>query len=418
MVDLVAIYRQAVESLGAQRLAREALAGHRRALEPAAGGKLAVFALGKPACALARGAAQALGESIVGLAVGGTESELPPNVKFIRGSHPVPDQASLEAGEALMRAVGSLRFEDAALFLIGGGGSAMAVLPAPGLSLADKRAAVRSLVGSGAPIEEINAVRKHLSGLKGGRVALGCRAGRALTLALCDIPSIELAAVASGPTAADATTYADCLRIIERRSVSLPEAAQRLLERGARGAIEETPKPGDPRLARFESALLASPIDLARRAGELARAAGLEAQVEEKPFAGPIERLADRILEEARKLPRGGAFVIAGEPTLRVPEGAGSGGRMQQLALMLASALEGSPIRVLCAGSDGRDGRSEHAGAVIDGQTASRARGEGVDLSRALRDFDSAAACDRLKIALPTFDSGTNLCDLVIAAAE
>ena len=402
MTDLSELYRSTLSQLSGERLAAQALS--RAGLS----GPVRVLALGKAAAGMARGAARHL-PLAGGVVASACEAPIPGELRAVRGSHPVPSEDSEAAGRALLGEARAAKPEETVLFLISGGGSAIAAVPAPGLSLADKIATTRALLAGGTAIEQTNAVRKHLSALKGGQLAAATRARRRMALVLCDVASSDLASVASGPTVGDPTTYADCLAIV--RQVALPERVRAHLEAGARGERPETPKPGEPRLAGIEHELLASPIDLARTA---ARLSGEACELEPGPFTGPVEGLAERLVARVLSSVRSKLVALSGEVTVALPPGALSGGRMQHLALLLARALEGRPFRALCAGSDGRDGPSENAGAVVDGQTARLARANGVDLDRAIARFDSAAACSVLGLAIPAFDSGTNLCDLVL----
>jgi glycerate 2-kinase len=414
--DLEAIYREALEELSGERLARAAVAACAGALQPDPGGRVRVLALGKAAAAMARGAA-GLAWPLEGVAASASAGAVPDGVELALGAHPLPDARSLRAGEALLAAASRQRPSDRLLALVSGGGSAIAAAPAPGLTLDDERAASQALLRSGAPIDAMNAVRKHLSRLKGGLLGAACGQPRGLALILCDVPSGDLAAVASGPFCADPTTFDQALEAVRAYRVELDAAARLYLEAGARGEAPETLKPGDPRLAHLAPRLLASPPDLARAAARRARTRGTPCDCEERAFSGDLGELAARLLARALSGPPG-MLAIAGEPALAIPPGVGSGGRMQHLALTLARALAGRRFRALCAGSDGRDGDTPHAGAVVDGETARRAQALGVDLDRVLARFDSAAACRSLGAALPAFDSGTNLCDLVLLSTE
>ncbi|HEY3451212.1 MAG TPA: DUF4147 domain-containing protein [Myxococcales bacterium] len=402
MIDLSALYRSTLSRLSGERLAAEALA--RAGLS----GPVRVLALGKAAAGMARGVASVLPVS-GGVVAASADAPIPEGLRLVRGSHPVPSGDSEAAGRALLDEARAAQPDETVLFLVSGGGSAIAAVPAPGLSLADKIAATRALLAGGTAIEQTNAVRKHLSALKGGQLAAATKAKRRLSLVLCDVTSGDLASVASGPTVGDPTTYSECLTIAGQ--VLLPERVRAHLEAGARAKRPETPKPGDPRLAGIDHELLACPIDLARTAAGLS---GEPYELEPSPFTGPVEALADRIVARVLSLKTSKLIALSGEVTVKLPPAAQAGGRMQHLALLLARALAGKPFQALCAGSDGRDGPTDHAGALVDGQTASRARAQGIDLDGAIDRFDSAAACSSLGIALPAFDSGTNLCDLVL----
>jgi hydroxypyruvate reductase len=403
-IRLIDLYRQTLARLSGERLVADALA--RAGSFP----RLRLLGLGKASSAMARGAARALGE-VSGVVATNSGSPVPTRVRFLQGGHPVPDASSETAGRALLAEASSLTGDDAAVFLVSGGGSAIAVVPSAGLTLADKIATTRALLRAGVPIEQMNAVRKHLSALKGGQLAAACLARRRFALVLCDVPTGDLASVASGPTTGDPTTFADCLAIVAGAHVDLPARALAHLRAGAHGEIPETPKPGDLRLANLEHVLLASPMDLARTAATLA---GEPCLVESSPIACTVSELAERIEAAVRSEGGPSLFAWSGEPRLRVPARSGSGGRMQHLALMLARQLSGYGFEALCAGSDGRDGDTPHAGALVDGQTAVKALSVGVDLEAPLGRFNSADACASIGAALPAFDSETNLCDLVL----
>lgn len=270
-MDLGALYREAVARLSGEALVERALAGRRFS------GPVRVLALGKAAAGMARGAARAVpvGRGVV---VSAAPGPVPEGLRALVGSHPVPDAASEAAGQALLCEGEAAGEDEAVLVLLSGGGSALAAVPAPGLTLEDKIAATRALLRGGCAIEEINAVRKHLSALKGGRLGGGIRARERLALVLCDVPSGELAAVASGPACADPTTWKMALEAARRSSAPLPAAVMARLEAGARGELPETPKPDAA--PDFEHQLLASPRDLAATAGALAGAEGVPVVVE------------------------------------------------------------------------------------------------------------------------------------------
>lgn len=378
----------------------------------------AVLALGKAAAEMAHGAWTVLGlkpryvvaaprdaaESLRRRARGGAS--------VWTGEHPVPGKGSLDAGRALLRAAGEAG-EAGVLGLISGGGSALACAPAEGLTLEDKQSATALLLASGAPIEEVNAVRRHLSSIKGGGLARALGgAGPALVLVLSDVPRGGAEAVASGPFAADPATFAECVEICRRRGVwdALPAGVRARLERGG----VETLKPGDALLSRVEHRVLAGPIDLASAAAAALGQAGLQdVRVREEVVTGDVGTIAREYAEFAASAPPGATLVAAGEPTLRV-DGPGRGGRAQHLALLVARELTrtGRKALFLSAGSDGRDGPTDHAGALVGrGDFDAQAEEE-------LRAFDSAAACARLGVAIPARRTGTNLCDLHIVAVQ
>lgn len=410
---LIAAYRTAVGELDGERRVALALRGLSGALATGPGGRRVVLGLGKAATAMARGAVAALGP-LEGVVAGSDGESPPPGIALLPGAHPIPDERSETAGRALVGEVERLRPADAVLFLVSGGGSALAAVPASGLTLGEKAKATRALLRCGAPIEEVNAIRKHLSALKGGWLGARVKARKALSLVLSDVGSGALHAVASGPTLPDPTTWADCLEIVKRRDPGLPDAVVARLALGAAGRLVETPKPGEPHLASIEHYAVGEPRALLAAAEVELRRRGFAARSAAEPLAGDVEKIANRIAAWGRAAAPGAAIAHVGEPTVRTPPSAGTGGRMQHLALLLARALTGERVVVLAAGSDGRDGETDHAGAVVDGGTYGRSR-ETID--RALERFDSAAACAELGLALPRWQTGTNATDLVVVAA-
>ncbi|MBI5542558.1 MAG: DUF4147 domain-containing protein [Deltaproteobacteria bacterium] len=410
-LDPEGLFRETVARLSGERLVEEALS--RSGLV----GPTRVIALGKAALGMTRGAARVLGE-VSGVAATFISGAVPEGVRLLQGSHPIPDVASERAGRELLAEAAGAPAEEPLAFLISGGGSAIAASPARGITLADKVETTRALLHGGVPIEEINAVRKHLSALKGGHLGARARSARRYSFVLCDVPSGDLASVASGPTSGDPTTFAQCLGIVRDAALPLPERVQARLQAGARGEIDETPKPDDPRLEGIAHVLLAAPADLSRVASELAGERGERCAAHPLALRGSLDEWVERCVRFVRSGGRSNEatswLALSGEPSLRIPAGAGRGGRMQHLALLLARELSGAPFVAMCAGSDGRDGDTPHAGAQADGETARRARGMNVDLDRAIARFDSATTCAALGVAVPAFDSGTNLCDLVL----
>jgi glycerate 2-kinase len=232
---------------------------------------------------------------------------------------------------------------------------------------------------------------------------------------ICDVTSGAIDAVASGPTVPDPTTYADCLAAIQRRDPGLPDSVVARLARGAAGKEPETPKPGDERLAGIDHELLAAPSSLARAAVTSLQAEGLRGIPVSGFMEGDVAAVAKRISTEALAVVTPCVLVFAGEPTVRPPPGAGRGGRMQHLALLLAKELMGRKVTMLCAGSDGRDGDTDHAGACVDGATYQANIGA---VDQGLIRFDSAASCTQIGAAVPAWPTGTNLTDLVLVAVD
>lgn len=399
--ELIALFREVVAALSAERLVREACAAG-RAPRPIKGGRLAALGLGKAAAEMLAGARAALGDGLEPLAFAVPRGS--GGGVLIEGGHPLPDPGSLRAGEALLHAASSLGPDDAALLLICGGGSSLAEAPRSPLGLAEMRAVNDALVRSGAPIEEMNCVRAHLSRLKGGGLAralyaAGVRCARALVLV--DVPQGGPGAVSSGPAAADPTTFADAREVVRRRSVALPPPVAQLLDGGAR---EETLKPGEP--ADFiEHVVL---CDMQGPAMEVARLSGRPSRI--GPLVrGPVAELTRNYVREAA-LP--GLFAASGEPELSVPADAPPGGRAQHLALLMARALRGKSAAFLAAGTDGRDGPTSAAGAAVDGSTWDDAQRQGLRPDEAIARFDASACLEAVGATIPAFRSGAHAGEL------
>lgn len=398
--------------LSARRLAREAVG----ALAPPLGGggrRVVVLALGKAAADLCAGAADALGPGLAGLAVGPQGAALPAGVARLDGGHPLPDERSLRAGEALLAAAGALGPDDEALVLLSGGGSALAEALPEGMTLEELRAINGALLRAGAPIEEMNQVRGHLSRLKAGGLARALHragVGRAVALVLSDVPRGGIRAVSSGPTSPEPTTYAEVLALAARLGVDLPGGARRHLEAGARGERPETLSEHEPAARLVEHRLLAD------MAAPMERAAGLCPGAVERlpsPVHGPLEAFAALVAGRLAG-PPGSALVASGELEVKVPPGAPPGGRDQHLALLLARALRGSPHAFLAAGTDGRDGPTAVAGAIVDGGTWDRALALGLDPERAIAEFGAGPLLTAVGATLPAASTGTHLGDLYV----
>ncbi len=415
-----------------------------------AGGRLRVLAIGKAAISSAAGLRAvpgmdaALDEGLIVTPDLPQPEAWPAAWRCLAGDHPWPGERSLSAGRAVMQFAAAARPADRHLVLLSGGASALCAAPAGDLSLADKDFALRRLMRSGASIAELNVVRKHLSALKGGRLAVAlARAAEPpmtngpgwptlLTLALSDVAGDDPTVIGSGPTVADPSTYRQACDILQRYDLydSVSSALRGHLEEGVAGRLAETPKSAQDLGQDTAFATLATLDDALEAVAVAAAAANATTvtTVTESAGAPRVLRLGRSLYGEAtahatqiasvlrRHRGEGPLWVVAGgEPVLRV-QGAGRGGRAQELALRLAVALEGVPgITVLVAGTDGRDGPTEAAGGFADGGTLARVRATGCDPLAALADNDSnraLAAADDLFITGPT---GTNVADLVVA---
>jgi len=414
---LEAVYREALASLDAGALVARALVVSPPRPEPTR-----VLALGKAAGPMMEAALAALGPRVRDPLCILPEGAAPPDgARVLHGNHPHPGLGSLAAGEAILDWARAAAGEPA-LVLLSGGGSALAVAPADGIAFHEKALAVAQLMRAGLSIRELNAVRKHLSRIKGGRLAVALAPTPVRALVLSDVPGDDLSTIASGALVGDPTTWEDVGRLVAASGVerSLPEAVRAAIQEGRDGAREETPKPGEPRLDGASHELLAGPVTLARMAAEAARRHGMRADHDPTPIGGTVDALADWlalwIWEHAGRGPR--LLALAGEPTIAIPPGARDpdGGRAQHLALDVARAIQGLPAAMLAAGSDGRDGPTRQAGAVVTGETAAYAGWNGIDLADALATWRSGPACVQLGVAIPSFPTGTHLGDLVLVA--
>jgi hydroxypyruvate reductase len=303
-------------------------------------------------------------------------------IEVLEASHPTPDEAGERAARRILELAQGMGPDDLALCLISGGGSSLLSLPAPGLTLADKKAINAALLRSGAPIGEMNAVRKHLSAIKGGRLAAAIHPARAVTLIISDVPGDDPAVVASGPTVEDETTFAQAREILRRRGITEPRAVIEHLDR----AQDETPKPGDARLARNEVCVIAAARLSLDAAADIARAAGIEPIIlgdaiegEAREVGAEHARLALSIARGQTHHKRPCVLLSGGETTVTV-RGKGRGGRNSEYLLALALGLDGAPgIFAIAADTDGIDGSEQNAGAFVAPDTLARARANGVD---------------------------------------
>jgi hydroxypyruvate reductase len=313
-------------------------------------------------------------------------------IEVVEAAHPVPDAAGEAAAARVLALVEGLGEDDLVVALISGGGSALLALPAEGVTLAEKQAVNRDLLRSGASIDEMNAVRRHLSRVKGGRLAAAAFPARTLALLISDVPGDDPGVIASGPTVPDPTTAADARAILARYGIDPPAAVGRLLA----GAEAETPKPGDPRLARSEARLIAAPQLSLETAAELARARGLAPVLLGDAIEGEAREVGRVMAGIARSVARHGqpapapAVLLSGGETTVTVRGEGQGGRNVEFLLALALALDAAPGTFALAGdTDGIDGAGEAAGALIAPDTLARARALGLDARAALARNDA-----------------------------
>ena len=378
-------------------------------------GRVVVLGLGKAAAAMAGAALEALeGVRVTGaIAAPAVAGRLGP-LEGIVGGHPFPDAASLRAGGRLLELARAAGAGDLVLVLVSGGGSALAEVPAAGLDLEDLVALNGALLRSGVPITAVNTVRRHLSALKGGRLAEAAAPARLATLVVSDVVGSPLPAIAGGPTVPDPTTYADALAVLEGGSITVPPAVLAVLREGAAGRRPETPK-GGPAFAG-PVAVVADGAAAARGAADAAAARGIAARVSSTTVEGEARLVGARLGKAAGRLAPGEMAVLAGETTVKVA-GRGRGGRNQEVALAAGISLAGGPGGPLVAAfaTDGVDGPTEAAGGIGDAGTVERGRDRGLDAAACLAANDShrylAAAGDLLRCG-PT---GTNVGDVMLA---
>ncbi len=345
---------------------------------------------------------------------------LPQRIEVVEASHPVPDEAGMAAAARILAAVQGLTEDDLVLCLISGGGSALLTLPCEGLTLQDKQRINRELLESGAHIGEMNTVRKHLSRIKGGRLATLCAPARMITLTISDVPGDDPSVIASGPTVPDATTCADALAILDRYGIALPPAVRAQLEAGAL----ESPKPDDPRFAGQEVRMIATPQQSLEAAAELARSMGLQAHVLSDEVEGESREVGKVHAALARSVAMGrSAFqapcvlLTGGETTVTVrplPPGQtrGKGGRAGEFCLGLVQSLAGHPrIWALAADTDGIDGMEENAGARVDPTTLERAAARGLKVTDHLARNDAHGFFQALDDLVVTGPTHTNVND-------
>ena len=381
-------------------------------------GRLVVIGAGKASAAMARAVEDHWAGPVSGLVVTRYGYSVPcEHIEIAEAAHPVPDAAGEAAALRMLEMCSGLRTEDTVLCLISGGGSALLPLPLPGITLADKQALARALLRSGATIREMNCVRRHLSAIKGGRLAAACHPARVLTLLISDVPGDDPADIASGPTVADASTCADALAILERYRIEVPVAVRALLDSGEGESI----KPGDPRLARAETRIVAAPQQALEAAAQVARGAGYAAHIlgdalegEARDMGTVLAGIARQVAERGQPVGAPCVLLSGGESTvtLREPDAAGRGGRNVEFLLACALALAGHPrIHGLAADTDGVDGQEEVAGAVLTPDTLARAWALGLNPQSSLAAHDGHGFFGALGDAVVTGPTLTNVND-------
>lgn len=413
------IFDAALAAGDVRPLVARALAGMTRPTR----GRVLVVGAGKASGAMAAAVEEAWGDLITDGVVAVKDGHTAPTrkVRLLEAGHPVPDERGAAAARQIHALAESAGADDLVLVLVSGGGSALTPAPVPPITLADKQALTRLLLAAGATINQLNAVRKHCSLLKGGQLARAAAPARVEALLLSDVVGDPLDVIASGPTTPDVSTFAEALGILDRFGLRerAPLAIVEHLERGGRGGVPETPKPGDPVFARVINRVIGNNALVVDAAAARARQLGFAPNVLTRSLEGEARDTAGRFLElgQAIRTGRGPvaapACVIAGGETTVTIRGKGSGGRCQEFALAAALGLENQQdVVILAAGTDGSDGPTDAAGAIVDGESAQRARRHGADPARGLEDNDSNHVLGRSADLVVTGPTNTNLLDL------
>jgi hydroxypyruvate reductase len=419
--DLAAIFRAALDASHATRLVESALAipEHRAFLSR----PVHVLSVGKASAQMAAAVTGAPSVAVAeGLVIGpAPQPALKNGLVFVEGSPPVPDERSVEAGRRSLAFARALSADDRLLVLLSGGASSLMAVPGVGLTLADKRETTRRLLLAGADIDALNTVRKHLSGVKGGHLA-AVTAASVLTLAVSDVTGDDLSLIGSGPTVPDPSTFHDALSLLARVGGigAFPPAVVSRLQAGVRGDLPETPKPGDPRLARQVARVIGSRATAAAGAASMAASLGYRTVVRAEPVVGLAREAGPRFVADAASelgaVVAPTCVIATGETTVRVV-GSGRGGRNQEVALSAAAHLSrlDAPAALLSGGTDGIDGPTDAAGAICDVTTTNRAMYAGLKApDEYLADNDAYHFFEALGDLVITGPTGTNVGDIAI----
>ena len=343
-------------------------------------------------------------------------------IEVVEAAHPVPDEAGRRAAQRILAAASGLSEDDLVLCLVSGGASALLAAPAEGVSFEDKQAINKALLRSGAAIGEMNCVRKHLSAIKGGRLAAACAPARVVTLLISDVPGDDPAVIGSGPTVPDPTTCADALAIFRRHGIDIPAPVRAALEAG----LLETPKPGDPALRGNEVHLVATPQQALEAAAQAAAQAGVTAHILSDQIEGESRdvgqvhaALARQVARRGQPFPAPCVILSGGETTVTVRSSGGRGGRATEFLLGAALALDGEPgVHVLAADTDGIDGSDDNAGAIVTPDTLARASAKGLKARDRLDGNDARTFFETLGdpvVSGPTFTNVNDFRALLVS---
>ena len=384
-------------------------------LPPPPKGRTVVIGTGKASASMAKAVEDQWPGPLTGLVVTRYGHSVPcDRIEIVEAAHPVPDERGHEAARRILELVKGLGPDDLVLALISGGGSALLTLPAPGLALEDKQAVNTALLRSGATIGEMNIVRKHLSGVKGGRLAAAAHPARLVTLVISDVPGDDPAVIASGPTVPDPSTFADARAVLEKYGISQPRSVIEHLKRAA----DETPKPGDYRFANAQTIMIATPqlsleaaASVARRAGVAPLILGDALEGEAREVGRVMAGIARQTALRGQPVPPPVVLLSGGETTVTL-KGSGRGGRNVEFLLSLAIELEGLPnVFGLAADTDGVDGVEEIAGAIVTPDTIDRAVRRGINAKAYLANNDGHSFFEALNDQVITGPTRTNVND-------
>lgn len=428
--DAIAIFQAALRAVDPMkvvesqlRLEGTRLVIQERVFELGSFERILVIGAGKASGAMALAVERLLGDRITGGCINVKTGHGVPleSIEIVEAGHPVPNEAGLQGTRRILDLLDSTSERDLVLCLISGGGSALLPAPAESVRFDDMQETTQILLRCGATIHEINAIRKHISQVKGGNLARRAAPATLVSLILSDVVGDDLDSIASGPTVPDRSTFRDCARIIEKYEIAdqLPATVKHRLERGLCGEVEETPKEGDPIFDRTWNAILANNLLAVSKAAEEARKSGYRTLVLSTLIEGEAREVAKVHAAIARECHRSGqpipppaCFISGGETTVTI-RGAGLGGRNQEFVLAAALEIEGClSVVVLSGGTDGTDGPTDAAGALADGTSVARSRRAGLDATAHLRNNDSYHFFEPLGDLLVTGPTRTNVMDL------
>lgn len=427
--DAKTIFRAALDAAHAGNAVRAHLsirggvlkAGHHR-FPLQAFDRIFLIAIGKAAVEMAAVVETIVGSRLTaGMAItkhGHAKSRLR-KTPILEAGHPIPDAAGIQAAHQVRELLRELNARDLLIVTVSGGASALLSAPAEPITLAAKQKATDLLLRAGANIFQLNAVRKHLSFLKGGRLAALAYPATVVSLLLSDVIGDPLDVIGSGPTAPDPTTFAEAIQVLEKFKIvaRTPKAVLDLLQRGARGEVPETPKPGDPLFANVYNIVAGSNALALKAAARQARALGYRPRILSSAVSGEAREVARAHAAILRSAPRPVCLLAGGETTVTV-KGKGKGGRNQEFALAAAIELDRLPsVLALCAGTDGTDGPTDAAGAIATGKSIARAARRGLDPAKYLANNDSYTFFSKLGDLVKTGPTGTNVMDIEILLA-